>query len=71
MNRMETCSESEKTSRVVVRVSRRMSPITRVIDPVGDGRYMAVIVLDPVDNTSGVSVLIVGSVAGGGCPPDW
>ena len=48
-----------------------MSPNTRVIDLAWDGRSGLVIVLDPVDNTSGVSVLMVEPVAGGGCPPGW
>ena len=68
---METCSESGVTSFGIGGHFRRMSPVTRVIDPAWDGRNRLVIVLDPVDNTSGVSVLMVGPVAGGGCPPGW
>ncbi len=48
-----------------------MSPISRIIDPAAGWRDIVVIVLDPVDNTMGASVLMVGPVAGGGCPPGW
>ena len=71
MNRMETCAESEVTRSGVGEASRRMSPITSVIDLAGGGQGRAVIVLDWVNNTSGVSVLMVRPVAGGGCLPGW
>ena len=47
-----------------------MIPFSRVIDLAADWRGIVVIVLDSVDNTSGVSVLIVGIVAGEGCRAD-
>ena len=71
MNRMETCVESDVTSSGVGEVSRCMSPVTSVIDLAGGGQGRAVIVLDWVNNTLGVSVLMVRPVAGGGCLPGW
>jgi hypothetical protein len=68
---METCSESELTTGGVGESSRRMSPITRVIDPGADRRSRLVIVLGAHDNKPGVSVLMVGSVAGEGYPRGW
>ena len=71
MNRMETCFESEVTRSGVGEASRRMSPITSVIDLASYWRDRLVIVLATLDNTSGVSVLMVRPVAGGGCLPGW
>lgn len=65
MNRMETCFESEVTRCGVAEYSRRMSPISRIIDRFGGGQGWLVIVLGAVDNTMGVSVLSVSPSAGG------
>ena len=65
MNRMETCFESEVTRCGVAEYSRRMSPISRIIDRAEAWRWGLVIVLGAVDNTMGVSVLSVSPSAGG------
>ena len=48
-----------------------MSPVTREIDPVADWRSWLVIVPGAVDDTMGVSVLMVRPVTGRGYRPGW
>jgi len=65
-NLLETCFESGVTTCWIGEVSRRMSPITRVIDLAWGLRGRLVIVLGAHDNTSGVSVLGVSLQADAG-----
>jgi hypothetical protein len=48
-----------------------MSPVSIINGPPSWAWGRAVIVLDWVDNTWGVSVLMVRPVAVEGCPPGW
>ena len=65
---METCVESEVTRFGIGEYFRRMSPVSIINGPPSWAWGRAVIVLDWVDNTSGVSVLMERPVAGEGCP---
>ena len=65
-HRLESCSEREVTSCEIGKISRRMSPVTNLIEPVSDGQGRFVIVLGAVDNTLGVSVLGVSPWADAG-----
>jgi hypothetical protein len=71
MNRRETCVESEVLSFGIGEYFCCMSPVSIINGLLLWGLSRAVIVLDWVDNTSGVSVLMVRPVAGEGCPRGW